>query len=386
MGMDAGAQKKLVDKGLEKYKSKMVGAILRPRQGNEVATKDAIRHFANGTGDLNPLWFNEDYAKKSIYGTMLAPPFFLNAISEGQAIIGLPGLISTYVGAEWEWHNVIRVNDSFTVTNLLLDLEEKGGKEGQRRFLQSGILSYRDQRGDAAGTCKWNMMRTETKLGGGEREKKKRKSSEPVIHFYTEDELAAIYKALDTEEVRGAEPRFWEDVNVNDELVPVVKGPLSLSDMVAWAIGTGWHRIELAHGAKLSFLRKKPGLSYQDPDTGAPEPIANSHFLGSAARILMESPLPIDLGMQRLTWFGHLITNWMSDYGFLKALNGRIKEFVRFGDTNWCRGKISRKYVEGEELLIELELNAENQRGEITTTGTAIVVLPSKATLNPLVA
>ena len=199
-----------------------------------------------------------------------------------------------------------------------------------------------------------------------------------MIHFYTEEELAAIYQALDTEEVRGGKPRYWEDVNIDDELVPIVKGPLSLSDMVAWAIGTGWHRIELAHGAKLSFLRKKPGLSYQDPDTGVPEPIANSHFLGPAAKILMGSPLPIDLGMQRLTWFGHLITNWMSDDGFLKSLHGRIKEFVRFGDTNWCKGKVSNKYVKEGQHSVELELHAENQRGEITTQGTAVVLLPSK--------
>ncbi len=148
--------------------------------------------------------------------------------------------------------------------------------------------------------------------------------------------------------------------------------------MVAWAMGTGWHRAGLAHELKLLQLREKPGLSYTDPDTGSPEPIANSHFLPSAAKILMGSPLPLDLGFQRISWLGHLITNWMSDYGFLKKLNARLKSFVCFGDTSWCKGEVVKRWKEEEEHLVELELFCENQRGEITMTGTGIVLLPSK--------
>jgi len=171
-------------------------------------------------------------------------------------------------------------------------------------------------------------------------------------------------------------------VDLGDELKPVVKGPLSLSDMVAWAIGTGWHRIELAHGLKLLHLRANPGLSYIDPDTGVPEPIANSHFLVPAARILMGSSLPLDLGFQRVSWLGHVVTNWMSDYGFLKKLEARLKSFVRFGDTTWCKGKVIKKNVEEKEYLVECEIWGENQRGEITTTGKAVIVLPSRGAVN----
>ena len=42
---------------------------------------------------------------------------------------------------------------------------------------------------------------------------------------YTEKELEEIYAAQDREEIRGANPRFWEDVKVGDELTPVVRGP-----------------------------------------------------------------------------------------------------------------------------------------------------------------
>ncbi|RLB31869.1 MAG: hypothetical protein DRH20_15355, partial [Deltaproteobacteria bacterium] len=335
------------------------------------------------TGDHNPLWLDEDYAKRGIHRGIIAPPFFLTAVSEGQAIIGLPGLVSTFVGAEWEWHRVIRVDDRFTVSNRLLELEDKGGPDGRRRFLQSGILSYVNQRQETVGTCTWHMMRTERKLGGGEKGRRREKDSGIRIHRYSDEELEAICSAVEAEEIRGAAPRWYETVAVGDELVPVVKGPLSLSDMVAWAIGAAWHRIALAHGPKLLHLRSKPGLSYKDPETGAPEPISLSHFHPAAAEILMGSPLPLDLGFQRICWFGHLVTNWMSDHGFLRKLNARLEAFVRFGDTNWCRGKIVKKWVDGKDHLVEMELHSENQRGEITMTGNAVVALPSKENSEP---
>lgn len=371
----------LIDQGLEKYRRKMVGSILRPQLGNETATKDAIRHFADGLGDPNPLWRDEDYGRNSVHKGLLAPPAFLNAVSEGQAIVGLPGLIATFVGSEWEWFRLIRVDDRFLVTNRLLDLKELEWHQGQRRFLQTGVLSYTNQNDERVACCQWTLLRTEAKPGHRKGKASKKEGLEPGPHHYSPEDLAAIYRAIEAQEIRGQTPRFFEEVSPGDLLTPVIKGPLSLSDMVAWAIGIGWHRIALAHGMKLMHLRANPGLAYIDPETGAPEPIANSHFIPSAAKILMGSPLPIDLGFQRVCWLSHLVTNWMSDYGFLKKLEARLKGFIRFGDTTWCEGRVKHKRIEQGEGLVELDLSCRNQQGEITTVGKAVVALPGKGTL-----
>jgi acyl dehydratase len=367
----------IIERGVRKYRGGMEGAILRPQQANYVATQDAIRHFADGLGDPNPLWRSEDYARRSIHGSVVAPPQFLNAISEGQAIVGLPGLLAVFVGADWEWFRVIRLGDSFSVTNRLLKLVDKSGGQGPRRFMQSGILTYTNQRGEVAGTCKWSMMRTEMKPGQGKKhERHDSDKPQTSAHRYSEDELASIYTDIEAEEIRGNKPRYFEDVKEGDELKPVVKGPLSLSDMIAWAVGIGWRRIGRAHGPKLLYLRDHPGLSYLDPETGAPEPIANSHFLPSAAKILLGSDLPLDLGFQRVCWLGHPVTNWTGDHGFLRSLRVRLSGMVRFGDTNWCKGTVARKWREQGEHLVELDLSCANQRGEINASGKAVVSLP----------
>ena len=76
-----------------------------------------------------------------------------------------------------------------------------------------------------------------------EREKAQEKGKYNDIEFrrYTDDEIDAIdaQYAAQAESRRGAEPRFWEDVTVGDDVGPMVKGPLTVTDMVCWHVGMG---------------------------------------------------------------------------------------------------------------------------------------------------
>jgi hypothetical protein len=47
---------------------------------NRVATEDGIRHWCDAIGDFNPLYRSRDYASKSIYGGLVAPPSFVGAV------------------------------------------------------------------------------------------------------------------------------------------------------------------------------------------------------------------------------------------------------------------------------------------------------------------
>jgi acyl dehydratase len=376
--MEQAELSQLIDKGIAKYREKMAGAVLKTQPSVAMASAGAIRRFADGLGDPNPLWRDAEYAAAGPHRGIIAPPAFLNAVHEGQAIVGLPGLIATFVGARWDWSGVIHRDDAFTVGNALFPLQPKSRPGQAQRILQQGVLSYRNQRGETAGTCRWDMMRSQLKLGGGgsKRPEGTQTSVEPAR--YSEEELAAIYAAIGAENIRGDKPRFWDDVNPGDLVPPVTKGPLSLSDMVAWAAGIAWPRTALAHGPKLKFLRENPGLAYLDPSTGAPEPIAMSHFQIDGARILMGSPLPMDIGFQRVAWFTHPVTNWMGDAGLLKSLEVRLEGFVRFGDTCRLGGEVGSKRVEAGEHLVELRLTCLNQRGEQVAAGMAVAALPKR--------
>jgi acyl dehydratase len=69
------------------------------------------------------------------------------------------------------------------------------------------------------------------------------------------------------------------------------------------------------------------------------------------------------------------VTNWIGDDGFVATLGARIKLPVIFGDTTFCKGKVLGKRLEAGNGLVDLELWAENQLGQVTATGAAVVEL-----------
>ncbi|TMB47913.1 MAG: acyl dehydratase, partial [Chloroflexi bacterium] len=58
---------------------------------NDYASRIAIAKFAGGIGDINPLWTDADYGKKSPFGAPVAPPSFVIGCFSGIQF-GWPGL------------------------------------------------------------------------------------------------------------------------------------------------------------------------------------------------------------------------------------------------------------------------------------------------------
>jgi hypothetical protein len=49
-----------------------------------------------------------------------------------------------------------------------------------------------------------------------------------------------------------------------------------------------------------------------------------------------------------------------------------------YGDTNWYRGSVTKKYVDDGKYCVDISYKGVNQRGETTTAGWATVILPSR--------
>ena len=84
---------KITEEGLDDLR-KRIGVKIENtiEPWNYEATRDAIRHYAHGIGDDNPLWNDPSYAEKTTYGTLVALPSFLfttsRIISAGYNIAG----------------------------------------------------------------------------------------------------------------------------------------------------------------------------------------------------------------------------------------------------------------------------------------------------------
>lgn len=343
---------------------------------NEEATRMAIRKFADGIGDPNPLWSDADYAQKTRYGSIVAPPSWIFAVFAGIQF-GWRGLGGFHSATEVEFYRPILVNDRITPECTFLGFDGPRPSEfAEKVVVNKKQAVYTNQRGELVARNRWFVTRMERARARA----RGKYTSLKLPHPWTEPELKAIEEEVLAEEIRGADSRFWEDVEIGDELKPVVKGPLGMTDEIAFLIGGGAPIPRLAaHGVQLRQYRKHPAWAFRDPNTYALEPIFSVHYNKEAADAQGGLPMPYDVGFQRLCWQIHLLTNWMGDDGWLKRSFTEYRKFVYHSDVVRLKGKVAKKYVDKDgESCVDVETTAVNQRGEEVMPGEATIALPSR--------
>ncbi len=348
----------------------LIGIELRRtgQQWNTEASPDAVRQFCWGIGDDNPLFTDPAYGRDSRWGSALAPGCFLYTIDTTVVAPKLRGIQWLYGGTDFEWYEPIRHRDSFTVSAKLLDAVEKEGRNASKFIIQTGETLYTNQDGKLVCRAFGSTARTARgKANGG----LKYKPRDP--HRYTDEELQEIAHAIETEELRGARPRFWEDVEVGAMVQPMLKGPLTITDMICWYSGGG-HSYQ-AHRRAVMHRKRHPADAFRNSETGAQDSAARGHTESKMARDV-GMPGGYDVGPQRISWMGQLMTNWMGDDGFLRRLNVSIRRPNVFGDVSWCRARVVDKRVEDGAGVVDLEIWVDNQLGDTTATGQAVVCLP----------
>ena len=83
-------------------------------------------------------------------------------------------------------------------------------------------------------------------------------------------------------------------------------------------------------------------------------------------------------GLFKAACLGQMLTDWAGPKGWVKKFATKYQRINTPNDPLTCRGKITRKYVDGESHLVEVEMWTENGKQEITTTGQATVLLPAR--------
>ena len=356
---------------LEEARS-LIGVELRrdDHRWNTEAHPDAVRHFCWGIGDDNKLFCDPEYGAGTRWKSGLAPGCFLYTVDSAVVAPKLRGIQWMYGGTQWDWYKPIRHRDRFTTKVKLLDAVEKQGGKARSFIVQTGESLYYDGDGALVARAVGSTARTpRARAEGG------LKYEPRATHRYTAEELEAITRAILAEAPQGATPRHWQDVQDGDTLPPILKGPLTITDMICWYSGAG-HTYK-AHGRAVRHRRRHPADAFANPETGAQDSAARGHAEEAMAREV-GMPGGYDVGPQRISWLGQLLTNWIGDAGFLRALDVRLRRPNIFGDVSWCRGQVTGKRVEDGAHLVELAVHVENQLGEVTATGTAAVELPSR--------
>ncbi len=338
---------------------------------NRNATIDTIAHFAYGMGDTNPLFSDEEYGKATRWGGVIAPPTFLFTCFGRGAPQGLAGIHGMWSGASFVMEDALRAGTGIRGTVTPSGLTPKETRFAGRAILQEFTFDFTTPEGKAIGKATEWLMRTERDAA---RSKGKYTYLEPAS--YTPEEIDRIFADYDKEEIRGAEPRYWEDVVEGQELPHVVKGPLRVTDNIAWKIGWGFRPFAYAHKIAIDYYKRHPHAFIVN-EAGIPDVPERVHWDNNFAR-RVGVPGAYDFGPQRVSWLGQVVTNWMGDDGFIQDFWGEVRRFNLNGDTHWLKGNVLRKRKENGLALVELDLWGYDQRDERTIRGGATVVLPSK--------
>ena len=363
------------ERHIERTKA-LIGVELSPKEVffNTEATADGIRHFVDGIGDPNLLWRDEEYAAATRWGRIVAPPSYLYTVYDpgaGQHILGnlFWSPVNMFNGNKWEWAQPILRGDSLSYTQTITSVGEKLTKSFGRMVTKTAITVYRNQRDEVVATAEgWTFQ--------GDYAKTPEQGKRREVATYTPEQLADIRRAYDLEEIRGADPRYWEDVHEGDELTPVIKGPLTQMDLLAFQVGRPFPWVK-AHRLWFEYQERYKDMMDVDQSIEQAAITSNPHTDEAKAQ-RAGFATGYDWGGQRMSWLVNLLTHWMGDDGTLKSMYIQVREPNYLGDTTWLKGKVIDKRVEEGEHLVEIDCRGENQLGRVTMPGNATVRLLSR--------
>ncbi len=357
----------------------LIGMPIRVEQWNYEASRDAIRHYAWGIGDDNPLFHDADYAKGTQWGGIIASPTFFFGIWDAVVAPGLPDVQWYYSGIDAKFHHAIRRNDTIVASAEYTDAQALSGKTVSNMIVQTGDVRYHDQDGQLMTQVLSHCFRVARQSAKGGLSYAPREK-----HVFSDEEMAKIADAQVNEYVRGADTLYWDDVEVGGALPGTVRGPINQQDMTSYycgAVGTSGYkstklRWKYKHWANTS-PDKLPN-NYDKSYYGAAVLPSIGHQDAKVATVDLGMPGPYDNGPQRCGMMLTAATNWMGDNGFVRSYSARLKMPVIFGDCNYFKGKVTGKRIDNGVALVDVELWGENQFGQTTIKGSAVIELPRR--------
>jgi acyl dehydratase len=334
---------------------------------------DTVRNFARGYGDDNPLYSDPEYARTGPRRGLVAPPLFPIAAGLPVAVDSDSDTIDLElvargmqqaIGAD-RWTLCRPIGEGVRLArerHLVAGEEIEGGIELVVRTsyrAESMVYAVHDRvrhylRGDAE------------------------HAEGPVeLAHYGDADIDAIAAAYEAEQRRGAEPRWVGDVRAGNVVGPLLKGPMTITDLVAYRGGVGPGPLGgEPHRLAFENRRRRPGL-YDGDTSGAPDITERRHYDEHYARRL-GYPTAYDYSHTRVTWLSHLLTDWMGDGGWLWRLDATVDAENYVGDTHTLSGAVSSVTMDQGFGRVEVAVEGRNQRNEQTCHGTAVVLLPAE--------
>jgi acyl dehydratase len=275
-----------------------------------------VREYAEAIRDANPLYRDEEAARRSPFGGIIAPPTFArNFWWEGTAVqddLGFDPRYRIHGEQEFEYHQPIRAGDVLTGQIKVVDVYEKAGKRGGKMTFGVIETTYRNAKGETALVARRTIIETAPQAE------------------VPKGPAASVRRMEAAEATEGLESP------------PLVVGPVTRTDFVRFAGASG--DMNPNHHDEVYAIRS-----------------GNERVFA--------------MGMLQAGYLGRLLTDWLGD-GALRMFRVRFAARVYPGDVLTCRARLTHVRRDGGRTQVECDAWVDNQEGQKVITGSAAATLP----------
>ena len=281
----------------------------------------SIKLFADSIMDPDPLYCDEEYARATKHGGIVAPPTFfggatgLRHLKAGDyrtmSSINLPsspGRTGVAAGDDFQFFTEVRPGDTLTSREKMVGAYEKPGRSGNLIFT-TREKTFTNQHGQIV------MIR---KLSGVSFERSPGKST-------------------------SSSQKQTPDVGQRAELPALTIGPVRIRHLAMFAIAT----------AEFVDIHYDRGYAQS---VGLPDVIIQ--------------------GLYKTTVIAQMLKNWVGDGNAIRWLSVQHRGMDIAGNTLTASGRLLRNSQQHDGQLTECEVWTENQHGQRTTVGTAGLSIP----------
>jgi acyl dehydratase len=354
---------------------------------NGDASQSGIKRWTYSIGDDNPLYWDPNYAQGTRWGAQIAPGSMAQILHSG--MMGDPvdpelakrsshlfrGIHVFVAGADKYWYKPIFVGDTLHGYGGPDAVEVKPSEFAGRSVIRYSRSVSLNQRGEIAYMARGRAIHTERKAAA---EKGKYSAIEPAV--YTDEDIAKIDEIYANEKRRGAEPRYFEDVEIGDKMPAYVKGPLTVTELIVFH-GGGYGITDSGYriGGSREWYKNRKRIRnfYIKDEYGVPDASQRVHWNNDWARKI-GNPMAYDYSVMRESWLHHYLTDWVGDDGWVFRQYDEVRKFNYMGDVQFIHGEVAGKRHEDDRFYVDLMIKMTNQRGTVTTICEATVLLPSR--------
>jgi len=374
-----------------------IGKPLTPWSLKDPLHNNDFRRWAQAMHYPNLLHYDDDFAARSRFSRLVAPQSFTISAGEGHgacpAGIGfIPDTHLLFGGDEWWFYGPrLFAGDRVLHEKIPFDYVVKETKFAGPTCFQRGDNNYYKQDGTMFAKQRSTSIRYRPDLAVEMASLEQ--TDDPA---WTDDELADIegrkLEYINMMHDLGHDRRFWDDVNVGDDLPVRVFGPHSVASFATeWRayLMTVWgsaHRNQDCDPAQLGYVGPMAGFEMDPVEERLNPENTDGAYIGPSRGHLFKRwaqfigmPREYGYGASMGAWILDYLAGWAGEWGQVVHCNSQYRGPAFSGDITIQTGEVVGKMTDEEgRNLVQVKSKMANQDGTVMATASAELELPGR--------